>query len=53
MEDDVARVLSWHMASDMDCVRTLTTDKVSDDNCLWASPKDQKYVAFELVFGSL
>lgn len=28
MDDDVARVLSWHMASDMDCVVTLTTDKV-------------------------
>ena len=28
VDDDVARVLSWHMASDMDCVVTLTTDKV-------------------------
>ena len=28
MDDDVARVLSWHMASDMDCVVTLTTEKV-------------------------
>ena len=27
-DDDVARVLSWHMASDMDCVVTLTTEKV-------------------------
>jgi len=26
-DDDVARVLSWHMASDMDCVVTLTTSK--------------------------
>ena len=29
VDDDVARVLSWHMASDMDCVVTLTTEKVS------------------------
>ena len=29
VDDDVARVLSWHMASDMDCVLTLTTEKVS------------------------
>ena len=28
VDDDVARVLSWHMASDMDCVVTLTTEKV-------------------------
>lgn len=27
VDDDVARVLSWHMASDMDCVVTLTTEK--------------------------
>ncbi|XP_020384774.2 structural maintenance of chromosomes flexible hinge domain-containing protein 1 [Rhincodon typus] len=25
-DDEVARVVSWHMASDMDCVVTLTTD---------------------------
>ncbi|XP_060679586.1 structural maintenance of chromosomes flexible hinge domain-containing protein 1 isoform X1 [Hemiscyllium ocellatum] len=25
-DDEVARVISWHMASDMDCVVTLTTD---------------------------
>ena len=31
VDDDVARVLSWHMASDMDCVVTLTTEKV----CTW------------------
>ena len=29
VNDDVARVFSWHMASDMDCVVTLTTEKVS------------------------
>ncbi|KAI8505876.1 inactivation of X chromosome by DNA methylation [Branchiostoma belcheri] len=26
-DDDIARVLSWHMASDMDCVVTVTTAK--------------------------
>ena len=25
---DIARVLSWHMSADMDCVVTLTTAKV-------------------------
>ncbi|EDO36680.1 predicted protein [Nematostella vectensis] len=31
VEDDaVARVLSWHMASDMDCVVTLTTSKAKE-----------------------
>ena len=29
VDDYVARVLSWHIASDMDCVVTLTTEKVS------------------------
>ncbi|KAK3749277.1 hypothetical protein QZH41_016043 [Actinostola sp. cb2023] len=29
-DDDVARVLSWHMASDMDCVVTLTTSKAKE-----------------------
>ena len=29
VDDDVARVLSWHMASDMDCVVTPTTEKIS------------------------
>uniref|UniRef100_A0A6P8HCY5 Structural maintenance of chromosomes flexible hinge domain-containing protein 1-like isoform X2 n=1 Tax=Actinia tenebrosa TaxID=6105 RepID=A0A6P8HCY5_ACTTE len=29
-DDDVARVLSWHMASDMDCVVTLTTAKAKE-----------------------
>ena len=29
VDDDVARVLSWHMTSDMDCVITLITEKVS------------------------
>ena len=29
VDDDVARVSSWHMASDMDCIVTLTTEKVS------------------------
>ena len=28
VDDDIARVLSWHMASDMDCVVTMTTAKV-------------------------
>jgi hypothetical protein len=27
-DTDIARVLSWHMSSDMDCVVTFTTDKV-------------------------
>ena len=27
-ETDIARVLSWHMSADMDCVVTLTTRKV-------------------------
>ena len=27
-DDAVARVLSWHMAGDMDCIVTLTTEKV-------------------------
>ena len=26
---DIARVLSWHMSADMDCVVTLTTRKVA------------------------
>ncbi|XP_057309351.1 structural maintenance of chromosomes flexible hinge domain-containing protein 1-like [Hydractinia symbiolongicarpus] len=26
-DDDVARVLSWHMAGDMDCIVTMTTEK--------------------------
>ena len=29
-EDDVARVLSWHLASDMDCVITTTTEQVGN-----------------------
>ncbi|GFR98419.1 structural maintenance of chromosomes flexible hinge domain-containing protein 1 [Elysia marginata] len=29
-EDDIARVLSWHMAADMDCVITHTTAKAKD-----------------------
>ena len=29
-EDDVARVLSWHLASDMDCIVTLTTEQVKE-----------------------
>ena len=28
MDNDIARVLSWHLSGDMDCVITLTTDKV-------------------------
>ena len=28
MENDIARVLSWHLSGDMDCVITLTTEKV-------------------------
>lgn len=28
MDDDIARVLSWHLSGDMDCVITLTTEKV-------------------------
>lgn len=35
VDDDVARVLSWHMASDMDCVVTLTTEKVSTQNTMY------------------
>lgn len=35
VDDDVARVLSWHMASDMDCVVTLTTEKVSARNTMY------------------
>ena len=27
MDNDIARVLSWHLSGDMDCVITLTTDK--------------------------
>ena len=27
-DDECARVLSWHMSSDMDCVVTLNTKKV-------------------------
>ncbi|CAB4001570.1 Structural maintenance of chromosomes flexible hinge domain-containing 1, partial [Paramuricea clavata] len=27
MENDIARVLSWHLSGDMDCVITLTTEK--------------------------
>ncbi|XP_046854704.1 structural maintenance of chromosomes flexible hinge domain-containing protein 1-like isoform X2 [Xenia sp. Carnegie-2017] len=27
MDDDIARVLSWHLSGDMDCVITLTTEK--------------------------
>ena len=27
-DNDIARVLSWHMSADMDCVVTLTTKKV-------------------------
>jgi hypothetical protein len=30
VEDDIARVLSWHMASDMDCVVTMTTLKAKE-----------------------
>lgn len=30
-DDDVARVLSWHMAGDMDCIVTMTTEKVGID----------------------
>ncbi|XP_052765757.1 structural maintenance of chromosomes flexible hinge domain-containing protein 1-like [Mya arenaria] len=29
-DDDAARVLSWHMSSDMDCVVTLTTKKAKE-----------------------
>ncbi|RUS91659.1 hypothetical protein EGW08_000632 [Elysia chlorotica] len=29
-QDDIARVLSWHMAADMDCVITQTTAKAKD-----------------------
>ena len=47
VDDDVARVLSWHMASDMDCVVTLTTEKVCStqtaikvlNTCYLALPK--------------
>ena len=28
-DDDVARVLSWHLASDMDCVITVTLEQVT------------------------
>ena len=28
-DNDIARVLSWHMSADMDCVVTLSTKKVS------------------------
>ena len=28
-DQDIARVLSWHMSADMDCVVTTTTKKVS------------------------
>ncbi|CAL1539296.1 unnamed protein product [Lymnaea stagnalis] len=31
-QDDIARVLSWHMSADMDCVVTLTTQKVDHFN---------------------
>jgi len=41
VDDDVARVLSWHMASDMDCVVTLTTEKV----CLRSVMNTQKWEA--------
>ena len=30
MDNDIARVLSWHLSGDMDCVITLTTDKVHE-----------------------
>ncbi|XP_059139967.1 structural maintenance of chromosomes flexible hinge domain-containing protein 1-like [Physella acuta] len=29
-QDDIARVLSWHMSADMDCVVTLTTQKAKE-----------------------
>ena len=29
-QDDIARVLSWHMLADMDCVVTMTTAKAKD-----------------------
>ena len=51
VDDDVARVLSWHMASDMDCVVTLTTEKVSHSDQSETSDESQEHLLRMSVAG--
>lgn len=43
-DDDAARVLSWHMSSDMDCVVTMTTKKVNEANKYKKAKQDRTLV---------
>ena len=47
-EDAVARVLSWHMSSDMDCVITKTTEKAKQVHSICAGR--QQVMAIDSIF---